>query len=171
MLLYRAYTGGTRYYSSADCFLFFLGRLIDRPYHSELHDELVPLLRERVQERVGATNDALSIAMRILTCKKLGLRYDTDMRSLLNLQCVDGSWDVGWIYQYGASGLRIGNRGLTTAFAINAIDGYNNETITGGLSTVSYGRQMLYFLLSVVIVSEGQKLLLVEETNHHLFGF
>ncbi len=139
MLLYRAYSGGTRYYCSADCFLFFLGRLIDRPYHPELHDELVPLLRERVQERVGASSDSLSIAMRILTCKKLGLRYDTDMRSLLGLQCEDGSWDAGWMYQYGASGLRIGNRGLTTALAVNALDGHYIESLKRGLPMIARG--------------------------------
>jgi len=136
VLLYRAYTDETRYYCSADCFLFFLRQLIDHPDHPELHDELVLPLRERVQERIGATNDALSIAMRILTCKKLGLRYDTDIRSLRNFQCKDGSWDVGWMYQYGASGLRIGNRGLTTAFAVNAIDGHYIETLKRGLSMV-----------------------------------
>ena len=139
MLIHRAYNGGTRYYSSADCFLFFLGRLLDRPYHPELHDRLISPLKERVQERVGTNGDALSLAMRIITCKKLGLRYDTDIRSLLNLQCEDGGWEAGWIYKYGGSGLRIGNRGLTTAFAVNAIEGHYVELLKRGLPMVEYG--------------------------------
>jgi len=71
--------------------------------------------------------------------RSLAFRYDTDIRSLRNLQCEVGSWDVGWMYQYGASGLRIGNRGLTTAFAVNAIDGHYTETLKRGLSMVTKG--------------------------------
>lgn len=122
VLLNRAYLDGTRYYETPECFLFFLSRLLHCSDSHELHQFLKPLLRERVQERIGAEGDALAFAMRILTCACVGVRDDVDLRMLLPLQCEDGGWDIGWIYRYGSSGIKIGNRGLTTALAINAIE-------------------------------------------------
>jgi hypothetical protein len=83
---------------------------------------LKPLLRERVQERIGAPGDALALAMRILTCASVGVRNAMDARALLPLQCEDGGWEIGWVYKYGSSRVKIGNRGLTTALAISALD-------------------------------------------------
>ena len=41
--------------------------------------------------------------------------------SILPLQQEDGGWEPSWVYKYGSSGLKLGNRGPTTAFALNAI--------------------------------------------------
>ena len=38
------------------------------------------------------------------------------------MQEEDGGWPSGWFYKYGSSGVRIGNRGFTTALAINALN-------------------------------------------------
>lgn len=122
VLLNRAYLDGTRYYASAECFLYFLSRLLRKAEDHELNDLLYNLLKERVQERIGVEGDALALAMRILTCAAVGIRDDVDMRTLLPLQCEDGGWELGWIYKYGSSGVNIGNRGLATAFAIKAIE-------------------------------------------------
>jgi len=122
VLLHRAYLNGTRYYATPECFLFFLSRLIGCSESPELHQYLKPLLIERVQERVGADSDALALAMRILVCKSLGIRNEVDLRALLPLQSDDGGWEVCWIFRYGSSRISIGNRGLTTSFAINAIN-------------------------------------------------
>jgi hypothetical protein len=46
---------------------------------------------------------------------------ERDLAALLPMQCEDGGWELSWVYKYGSSGLKIGNRGLTTAFALNAI--------------------------------------------------
>lgn len=121
VLLNRAYLDGTRYYQTAECFLFFLSRLLASSEDRELHALLKPLLRERIQERIGVEGDSVALAMRILVCDFVGLRDEIDFRSLLSLQCEDGGWEVGWVYKYGSSGLRIGNRGLATAFALNAL--------------------------------------------------
>lgn len=122
VLLHRAYLEGTRYYSTPESFLFFLSRFIgSTTTHPELGQYFTPLLRERIQERIGAEGDALALAMRILVCRAVGLRDEIDLRALLPLQCDDGGWEASWIYKYGSSGISIGNRGLTTAFAINAI--------------------------------------------------
>ncbi|KZT25804.1 hypothetical protein NEOLEDRAFT_1241644 [Neolentinus lepideus HHB14362 ss-1] len=121
VLLNRAYLEGTRYYVSAECFLYFLSRLLRKTNDPELRDLFYDPLKERVQERIGVEGDALALAMRILTCATVGVRDDVDMRTLLLLQCEDGGWKMGWIYKYGSSDVTIGNRGLATAFAMTAI--------------------------------------------------
>jgi len=59
--------------------------------------------------------------MRILAGTVVGLRLELELALLLPLQCEDGGWGPGWMYKYGSSGIKIGNRGLTTALALNAI--------------------------------------------------
>ncbi|KAG1822755.1 Haloacid dehalogenase-like hydrolase-domain-containing protein [Suillus subaureus] len=92
--------------------------LLHRAY---LDAYIKPLLIERVQERIGADGDALALSMRLRLCAYLGLRNDVDLRTLLPLQCEDGGWEIGWIYKYGSSGIKIGNRGLATSLAMKAI--------------------------------------------------
>ncbi|KAG1752977.1 HAD-like domain-containing protein [Suillus lakei] len=121
VLLHRAYLDGTRYYATPECFLYFLGRLLEISNDVYLAVYLKPLLIERVQERIGAEGDALALSMRLRLCAYLKLRNDVDIRALLPLQCEDGGWEIGWIYKYGSSGINIGNRGLTTSLAVKAI--------------------------------------------------
>ncbi|TFK75393.1 HAD-like protein [Pluteus cervinus] len=122
VLFNRAYLEGTRYYETAECFLYFISRLLATNGDADLHALLKSLLKERIQERIGAEGDALALAMRILVCDFVGIRDEIDLRALLPLQCDDGGWEIGWIYKYGSSGIKIGNRGLTTALAIKAIE-------------------------------------------------
>jgi hypothetical protein len=122
VLEHRAYLDGTRYYETAECFLFFAARLLrSAGDDATLYAHLAPLLRERVLERAGCPGDALALAMRVLAGAAVGLRMERDLAALLPLQCEDGGWGPGWVYKYGSSGLKIGNRGLTTALALNAI--------------------------------------------------
>ncbi|KAI9437652.1 HAD-like domain-containing protein [Lactarius indigo] len=122
VLKHRAYLDGTRYYETAECFLFFAAQLLRATPDPDLHARLAPLLRARIQERTGAAaGDALALAMRVLAGSIVGLRQAHDLAMLLSLQCEDGSWGPGWMYKYGSSGVKIGNRGLTTALALNAI--------------------------------------------------
>ncbi|KAG6841897.1 hypothetical protein C0991_005627 [Blastosporella zonata] len=121
----RAYLDGTRYYETPECFLFFISRLLASSGDQDLHTALKPLLKERVQERIGAAGDALALAMRIIVTDFVGIRNEVDLRALLPLQCEDGGWEIGWIYKYGSSGIRIGNRGLTTALAVKAVEAMN----------------------------------------------
>lgn len=122
VLAHRAYLDGTRYYETAECFLFFAARLLRCSRgDATLHLRLAPLLRERVLERAGCPGDALALAMRVLAGAAVGLRMERDLAALLQLQCEDGGWELGWVYKYGSSGLKLGNRGLTTALALNAI--------------------------------------------------
>ncbi|KAF6762993.1 Haloacid dehalogenase-like hydrolase-domain-containing protein, partial [Ephemerocybe angulata] len=125
VLLNRAYIDGTRYYKNAECFLYFLTRLLIANNDDELHSLFKPLLKERIQECIGSEGDALQLAMRILICDFVGIRDEVDLRSLLPLQQEDGSFEIGWIYKYGSSGLQIGNVGLTTAMAVKAISTFD----------------------------------------------
>jgi hypothetical protein len=88
VLRHRAYLDGTRYYATAECFLFFASRLLDSSNDEDLHSLLKPLLKERVRERIGTAGDALALAMRILTCSSVGVRDEVDLRALLPLQYV-----------------------------------------------------------------------------------
>ncbi|KAF2680431.1 HAD-like protein [Lentithecium fluviatile CBS 122367] len=118
----RSYLQGTRYYPSADCCLGFFGRLLESaPNDSELQAAVRPLLKECVREHVGKSGTALELAMRIILCDALGLGSGNDLQTLIGLQLLDGSWEAGWMYRYGSTGVRIGNQGLTTALALKAI--------------------------------------------------
>ena len=121
VLEHRAYLDGTRYYETAECFLFFSARLLHKIPDEALHARLAKLLRERVLEREGCAGDALALAMRVIVGAAVGLRLERDLAALLPLQYEDGGWGPGWIYKYGSSNIKIGNRGLTTALALNAI--------------------------------------------------
>ncbi len=121
VLKYRAYLEGTRYYETAECFLFFASQLLRSSTDARLHAQLAPLLRERILERAGAAGDALALSMRVLAGMVVGVRLEHELALLLPLQCEDGGWGPDWVYKYSWTGVKIGNRGLTTAFALNAI--------------------------------------------------
>jgi hypothetical protein len=121
VLEHRAYLDGTRYYETAECFLFFSVRFLHEVRDEPLHARLGQLLCERVLERAGCSGDALALAMRVLVGAAVGLRMERDLAALLPLQWEDGGWGPSWIYKYPSSGVKVGNRGLTTALALNAI--------------------------------------------------
>ena len=121
-LVKREYLQGSHYYTSPDCCLYFFGRLLRSSNDDYLQSMLGSLLKERVQERVGQSGNALDIAVRILVCKWLSLDCGADCHTLLNMQCEDGGWNAGWMYRYGSTGVKIGNRGVTTAMAIRALE-------------------------------------------------
>ncbi|TFK92720.1 HAD-like protein [Polyporus arcularius HHB13444] len=122
VLVHRAYEGGSRYYLSADCFLFFMSRLLQRVHDPAVQARLRPVFIERMQERVGAGGDSMDLAFRILAASTVGIQCPRDLERLTGAQCEDGGWDLCWFYQFGSTGLRAGNRGLTTALAIRAIE-------------------------------------------------
>ncbi|KAF9650600.1 HAD-like protein [Thelephora ganbajun] len=126
VLINRGYIDGTRYYATPESFLFFMARLLEQIKGTKADLSLRYIFRERVQERIGSEGDALALAMRILACASVGIRDEMDLRTLLSLQQEDGGWEAGWLYKYGSSGTTIGNRGLTTALAINAIEALNH---------------------------------------------
>jgi hypothetical protein len=143
MLLDRSYMQGTRYYSSPDCCLGFIGRLLRSSSDAHLQMTLGPLLKSRVRERLGLGGSALDLAMRITTCAQMGIACKDDRRALLNLQCEGGSWEAGWMYQYGSSGVQIGNRGVTTAMAVAALSSQDITIQGSGASKLSVTNEVV----------------------------
>jgi hypothetical protein len=133
VLQHRAYLDGTLYYYGADTFLFFLSRLL--AVSPTVYARFAPLFAHRVLERFGAESngpagvvganggaiDSQALAMRIIAAATVGMCDVADYERLLATQEEDGSFPIGWVYKYGGSGLLIGNKGLTTALAVQAI--------------------------------------------------
>ncbi|KAI1384970.1 Haloacid dehalogenase-like hydrolase-domain-containing protein [Hypoxylon trugodes] len=117
----RTYEQGSRYYPSPDCCLGFIGRLLRSSSDAHLQETLGPLLKARVRERLNLGGSALDLAMRIITCTQMGIACENDRRVLVNLQREDGSWEGGWMYQYGTTRVKVGNRAVTTAMAVAAL--------------------------------------------------
>jgi hypothetical protein len=74
-------------------------------------------------ERIGEPGDPMAHAMRILILVHYHEQasVDREVQALRALQDVDGGWPISYIYTYGSTGLRIGSRGLSTAFAVAAL--------------------------------------------------
>lgn len=120
-LLHRGYLNGTLHYYSAESFLFFVSRLVAaNPLAAEVQALREPLV-ERLRERVGRRDDALAVAMRVLACQAFDVWAESDLEYLKELQEVDGGWEDGWVCRFGRSRKRIGNRGLVTAYAVEAL--------------------------------------------------
>ncbi|KAE8155970.1 HAD-like domain-containing protein [Aspergillus tamarii] len=123
VLMHRAYLNGTRYYTSPESFLYFVGQLCRFSTDVLELRPLEKLLIDRLKERIQVKADPLSLAMRILTCLSVGVsQIEVDLRELLAMQCEDGSWEPCPFTRYGSSEINIGNRGLTTALAIKAVE-------------------------------------------------
>ena len=126
ILKYRAYLDGTKYFNTPEIFLWLLIRLLSCPTDPELHLTLDLLLKERVQERIGAAGDAPALAMRILVCNFVRIRDEVDLRTLFTMQCTDVGWEIGWMYHFSTSRVSVGNRGLITPLAMKAIEVSSN---------------------------------------------
>lgn len=82
------------------------------------------LFSRRLSALFGAEGDALALAMRVIAAATVDLCPRRDYERLLGMQEADGSWPTGWMYKYGSSGVLIGNKGLTTALAGEAVKKY-----------------------------------------------
>jgi hypothetical protein len=113
---------GTYYYPSPDVFLYLFSRLLEANPDSDIYRTSSSLLRERLQERIGAAGDNLELAIRVIACHDMGLQDEVDLKILESRQQLDGSWEVGWLCQTGKTMLKIGSKGLTTAMAVKAME-------------------------------------------------
>ncbi|KNG80686.1 hypothetical protein ANOM_011090 [Aspergillus nomiae NRRL 13137] len=96
----HAYIHGTTYYPEPEAFLFFLSRLLLRLKGSS------PVVYKR---------------MRALLIERTGIHDVRGLKQLLSMQEIDGGWEMGTLYQYASKNLRLGNRGTSTALALEAI--------------------------------------------------
>ena len=118
----RAYTEGTLYYLGGDTFLFFLSRLLS--VLTEVFKRFGALYCERAFECSGAEGDAQQLAMWIIAGAVTGMRMIVDYERLISMQEEDGSFPMGWGYKRGSTGMLFGNKGWTTALAIQAIKAF-----------------------------------------------
>ncbi len=122
VLFHRAYVDGTYYYPTGEVFLYLFSRLLLANSGSDIYRRTSSLLRERLQERVGTAGDALELALRLIACVDMGVQNEVDLKRLESMQEEDGAFPIGWLCQTGKISLRIGNKGVTTAFAVKAIE-------------------------------------------------
>ncbi|KAH6625539.1 HAD-like domain-containing protein [Boeremia exigua] len=119
----RAYVDGSHDYVTPELFLYFCSCPVEENRRDE---ELQRLLRRELgnacRERVGRRDDALAVAARILACQAVDVCARSDIHYLRELQDLDGGWEIGWVCCFGRSRKRIGSRGMTTAFAIKALE-------------------------------------------------
>lgn len=120
MLRTGAFEHGTRYYHLPDFLLYYLSELCSKNPDADELDILRDLLRQRLKERIGSTNDASSVGLRLLASNNMRLTNTSDRSLLLDLQRSDGSW-MGYLYRYGFSGILIGSEGAITALAVKAL--------------------------------------------------
>ncbi|KAL3485495.1 HAD-like protein [Aspergillus germanicus] len=123
ILTHRAYIDGTRYYPTAEWFLYYMTRLLAVSNDTLLRETLEPILKTRVRERIGVAGDAFCLGMRLVTCRFLGIEDYQDRERLVDMQQVDGGWEVSSMYLFPSKGKEIGNRGVATAFAVAALSG------------------------------------------------
>ncbi|KAF8502428.1 HAD-like protein [Hysterangium stoloniferum] len=130
----RAYIDGTLYYATPECFLFFVSRFLASCNDPNVQKKLRGLIQERLKERIGAPGESLALAMRVVACHTVDIEDLVDVQTLLTLQCDDGGWEAGWVYKYGSSGMAIGNRGVSTAIALQAISSLPKRQSLNGMS-------------------------------------
>lgn len=120
----RACNEGTRHYTAPECFLYMLSLLHGECASAELRSRLEKPLQEALSERLHAPANPVVLAMRVVACQRMKIAPSLvrpDLESLLQLQEADGGWPAGHYCRMGSTGERIGNRGLTTALALKAI--------------------------------------------------
>ncbi|KAK8058191.1 Haloacid dehalogenase-like hydrolase-domain-containing protein [Apiospora phragmitis] len=140
VLLHRAYENGTRYYHQPDVFLYFFARLLRENPESDLYRSHASLLQERLRERINMTADSMALGMRVLACHYMGMRNEPDLKQLLTKQQADGAFEIGWLCQYGKTGVKLGHQGLTTALAVKAIEAMNGLPQASHESMSPYSR-------------------------------
>jgi FMN phosphatase YigB (HAD superfamily) len=122
ILMNHGYVDGTDTYLSGEPFLYFLACLItenpDSPEVQSLREQTVAALRTYV----GRQGNSFAVAVRILACQALDVWCTSDVEHLKELPEADGGWEIGWVCRYGRSQKRIGSRGVSTAFAIKALE-------------------------------------------------
>jgi hypothetical protein len=71
--------------------------------------------------RIGVQVDPANLAMRLIACQQFGVCDVQGLRELMSMQEADGGWEMGTLYQYSNKKLCLGNRGTSTALAVDAI--------------------------------------------------
>lgn len=125
----RAYLNGSRHYSIAESFLYFVARLKQECGADPLGERLASV-QEKLEERLNKPGNPLAVAFRLFACQVSNSDpslYQKDLKAFLSLQQLDGGWPAGHFCCYGRTRDAIGSRGLTTALAVRIIQHEKNH--------------------------------------------
>ena len=122
-----AWRTGTRYYKSADAFLFFASELVREFEALGEATGLTALLTEAVTERRRSEHSTvpLDLALRANAVRNLGLDATAEQAALVRLQTPSGAWPgFGALYALGSAkvpAVYFGSEAVTVAFAARAL--------------------------------------------------
>ncbi|KAK6526545.1 hypothetical protein TWF694_005127 [Orbilia ellipsospora] len=128
ILLHRAHLIGGYYYHLPDYFLWIMSRITreaskaGRSLPGKI--PIADLLRRRCKERLGVTDTALALGLRLLACQAVGVPladYRGDLERLIDMQCEDGGWPLCELYKIPLAKTAIESRGMPTALALKVL--------------------------------------------------
>jgi hypothetical protein len=115
------YRDGTRYYQTAESFLYFLGRLVSA--FPLAYADLRGSLRSALARRMATSAHPIDLAQRAIVARWLGARNTAEQALLQVQQQPDGAWPADSLFRYGRSRQLFGSAALSTAFAVGALGG------------------------------------------------
>ncbi len=129
-LVSGGYASGTRYYPSADAFLYFAAELCDR--FVDCRERLGSALAAAIHHRDGLPacpghpgdpHAALNTALRLIAARRLGLVHErrSQVAQLMRAQTASGAWRAGTFFSLGKLPVYFGSTELTTVFALAAL--------------------------------------------------
>lgn len=120
VLIEESYLEGSRYYHSADTFLYFLGRVVR--HFPETRERLLEPLQDAVRKRLGVPSEhTIDVAQRALLCAWLEIDDEGTLENLVDMREGDGCWPNDALFRYGRKKVYFGSRIVATAFAVRAI--------------------------------------------------
>ncbi len=119
-LVQEEYRDGTRYYPSAESFLFMTARLVSR--FTKLQDRFMQILKEKVLKRKGMAATPIELAQRVISLRCMDLPATEEIMQLISMQSENGSWPLNPFFTQRKNTIYYGSRELTTALAIKALE-------------------------------------------------
>jgi hypothetical protein len=119
-LLSGEYAKGSRYYFAPEFFLYFVSKLI----HSfpDTYERWREPVAQALQQRIGATDYPIDLAMRVRSLTLLGIPNPADRSSLLALRQGDWGFPPDCACKYGSRNEYFGSRALSQAYCLEALD-------------------------------------------------
>lgn len=108
------------YYLSPDVLLYWASRLLRFDRFRARHGQVI---EETLRARIGSSDNALDLALRVITADSLRIDDTQERIALRRAQRPDGSWPIFPIYKLGRSNVYVGSEALVTALALRALGG------------------------------------------------
>ncbi|KAF4619081.1 hypothetical protein G7Y89_g14766 [Cudoniella acicularis] len=142
VLIQRAYLEGTKYYTAAESFLYWLAKFVEENASvSGIEDRFREPLKARLSERVNMPGNTMSVSLRARACQMMKIDASADVKQLLEMQESDESWRAGWWCKFGSKSIDIENPGLVTALAVKVITIHFEGTSRREAATPEFDKQ------------------------------